>query len=133
MIKKIRFVFCTLLTVLFTFSGASMAYDSLPSVDAETLMQQLTTAEKPFVLDVRQPQEYAKKHINGATLIPLGELPHRLSEVPKDTPVIVYCRSGNRSARAVAYLMDQGYINIHNLTGGMIVWSRSCNNTKGVC
>ncbi len=110
-----------------------MAYDSLPSVDAETLMQQLTTAEKPFVLDVRQPQEYAKKHINGATLIPLGELPHRLSEVPKDTPVIVYCRSGNRSARAVAYLMDQGYINIHNLTGGMIVWSRSCNNTKGVC
>ena len=133
MIKKIRLIFCTLLTALITFTGASMANDSIPSIDAATLMQQMETEKKPFLLDVRQPREYALNHIKGATLIPLGELPHRVSEIPKDTPIIVYCRSGNRSARAVSYLIDQGYSDIHNLTGGMIVWSRSCDDKKGVC
>ena len=55
-------------------------------------------------------------------LIPLGTLPDRLSEIPKDRPVVVHCRSGARSARAVAMLRAEGY-DAHNLVGGILAWA----------
>ncbi len=74
------------------------------------------------IVDVRELDEYQAGHIPGAVLIPLGQLPKRLQEVPRDTEVILVCRSGNRSHQAYAYLRDQGFTNVHNMPGGMNAW-----------
>jgi len=77
----------------------------------------------PFMLlDVRTPGEYAEGHIAGATLIPVQVLAERLSEVPKDKRVYVYCHSGNRSARASKLLAEHGFNNIENMMGGIVAW-----------
>jgi adenylyltransferase/sulfurtransferase len=79
----------------------------------------------PHVLiDVREPSEHAVSRIDGASLIPLATLPGRLDEVPKDGPVVVHCKSGMRSAQAVAFLKSKGY-DAHNLVGGMEAWQRT--------
>lgn len=74
-----------------------------------------------LLIDVREDSEWALGRAPQAKHIPLGDLPSRLGELPKDGPVIVVCRSGGRSARAVAFLLDQGYDAI-NLDGGMLAW-----------
>lgn len=74
-----------------------------------------------LVLDVRQPEEHASGHIPGCTLIPLGELPERLGELPTDRPLHVVCRVGGRSAQATAFLRAHG-LDAHNMTGGMLAW-----------
>jgi len=77
----------------------------------------------PFMLlDVRTAEEYAEGHIKGAVLIPLQELEQRISEVPKDKQVYVYCRSGGRSARASKILVNEGYTRIENVVGGFMAW-----------
>ena len=80
--------------------------------------------DSTVLLDVREPDEWALGRAPQAVLIPLGELPTRLSEVPADRPVVVACRSGRRSARAVAFLNEQG-IDAVNLAGGMLAWHRA--------
>lgn len=78
--------------------------------------------EKPLVIDVREPNEYAKGHIKGSKLIPLGQLAGRLAELgPKDREIITVCRSGNRSGQAASILVAQGY-NVTNMQGGMVGW-----------
>jgi rhodanese-related sulfurtransferase len=76
-----------------------------------------------FVLDVRQPDEWNTVHIPGATLIPLGELQNRLSEVPKDKQVVVVCRSGNRSQQGRDILLNAGFGPVTSVAGGMNAWS----------
>ena len=73
-------------------------------------------------VDVREVEEFAQARIPGATLIPLSELDRRLAEIPPDRPVVLYCRSGNRSAQAAAWLATQGYGKLMNLEGGIIGW-----------
>jgi rhodanese-related sulfurtransferase len=75
-----------------------------------------------LLLDVRTPEEFATGHIAGAVNIPLDALESRLSEVSKDQPVVVYCRSGNRSAQAADLLESAGYDNIRDL-GGIAAWT----------
>jgi rhodanese-related sulfurtransferase len=75
-----------------------------------------------FLLDVRQPEEYELARIEGAVLIPLGELPGKLDALPKDIPVVVMCHHGMRSAHAVHHLRAAG-IDALNLTGGIDAWS----------
>lgn len=77
------------------------------------------------ILDVREDWEFAEGHIPGAAWIPLGELPNRLSEIPKDKTVVAVCRSGNRSSQATAFLQGQGFENVHNMTGGMNSWQQA--------
>ena len=72
------------------------------------------------VLDVREDEEWAAGHIEGAIHIPLGELPARLAEVPQGQTLVV-CKAGGRSARAVLYLAQQGH-DVVNLAGGMLDW-----------
>ena len=80
-------------------------------------------AEGAFILDVRQPEEWNAGHIEGATLIPLGELNSRLSEVPQNVPVVVVCRSGNRSATGRDILLSAGYPSVTSMAGGMKAWA----------
>ena len=75
-----------------------------------------------WVLDVREPREYEINRIPGSTLIPLGELPKRLDEVPKDQDVVVHCKSGVRSAKAVNLLKEKGFTRVQNLRGGILDW-----------
>ena len=77
-----------------------------------------------LLLDVRQPEEWASAHVEGAALIPLGELVARLDEVPADRPVYVMCHAGGRSAQATAYLEQAGYDAI-NIDGGITAWIES--------
>jgi rhodanese-related sulfurtransferase len=77
------------------------------------------------VLDVRQPEEWDQVHIPGTTLIPLGELESRLSEVPKDKEVVVVCRSGNRSQQGRDILLNAGFEQVTSMTGGLNDWRSS--------
>ena len=103
------------------------------ALDVATLETRLSKQTPMFLLDVREPSEFQAGHIKGAVLIPLGTLPQRLNEIPKDKPVVVICRSGHRSVRATAFLMEQGYKNAENLTGGMIAWAAKCETNKNFC
>lgn len=76
-----------------------------------------------FMLDVREQSEWNELHMPGATLIPLGQLASRMSEVPKDKPVVVVCRSGNRSAQARDLLAQSGFGSVTSMAGGMKAWS----------
>ena len=76
-----------------------------------------------FVLDVREPDEWAAGHIPGAMLIPLGELQSRASEVPADRSIVVVCRSGNRSAQGRDILLNAGYGAVTSMAGGMTDWT----------
>ena len=77
-----------------------------------------------FLLDVRTQDEYDEVHIDGATLISVYELEARLDEIAayKETPVLVYCRSGNRSVVASQILVQNGFMNVTNLEGGISGW-----------
>ena len=76
------------------------------------------------LIDVREPSEHAQTRIDGAVLIPLGTLQGRLTEVPRDLPVVVHCQSGGRSSRAAELLRRHGYV-AHNLIGGIRAWRAS--------
>lgn len=80
-----------------------------------------------FFLDVREPSEWEEAHIPYATLIPLGELTARLSEIPKNKNIIVVCRSGNRSAVGRDLLLDSGFANVTSMAGGMNNWQSQGN------
>jgi len=77
------------------------------------------------LVDVREPAEWAINRIEGATLIPLGELPSRLSELPQTEQVIVYCKTGVRSAEALALLKQSGFSTAKHLGGGIASWART--------
>ncbi|BEQ15790.1 rhodanese-like domain-containing protein [Desulfoferula mesophila] len=74
------------------------------------------------LLDVRQPGEYEGRHLAGAKLIPITELPGRLDEVDRDKPVVTYCAVGGRSRAAAQLLQGQGYKEVYNLEGGIKAW-----------
>jgi rhodanese-related sulfurtransferase len=96
---------------------------ALPADVTPKTVEELRTTGAIVIIDVREPDEYAEGRIPGATLIPLGELASRTDEVPTDVPVVMVCRSGNRSAQAVQILQKAGFTNIHNMTGGMNAWT----------
>ena len=75
-----------------------------------------------FLLDVREPSEWEAGHVEGAVLIPLGELSARVAEVPNDKIVLVICRSGNRSADGRDILKKAGYSQVTSVSGGMNAW-----------
>jgi rhodanese-related sulfurtransferase len=76
------------------------------------------------VLDVREDDEWAAGHIEGARHIPLMQVPARFAELPSDRQVLVVCRVGSRSAQATAYLQAQG-VQAVNLAGGMVAWAQA--------
>lgn len=75
-----------------------------------------------LLVDVRTPEEFAGGHIPGAINISLQSLPQRMKELPQDQPIVVYCRSGSRSATATQLLTRAGYTDLYDL-GGIIAWN----------
>jgi adenylyltransferase/sulfurtransferase len=99
---------------------------TIAGMTPEELKQKLDAGDDLFVLDVREPNEYQINRIPGSTLIPLGELPRRLSELPQGAgapDIVVHCKMGGRSAKAVAFLQQAGFTKVHNLAGGISAWA----------
>lgn len=97
---------------------------SVPETTVRDLKDRIDAGDRPFILDVREPDEYEGANIGGA-LIPLGELPDRVDEIREHQgeDVVVHCRSGGRSAKAVEYLRANGFDRAVNLKGGIHAWS----------
>lgn len=83
----------------------------------------LNGADVLFV-DVREAHEWARGHLPGARHLPLSRLEHDLKVLPKEKPVVVYCLSGARSARAASILRNHGIADVKNLQGGIAAWQR---------
>lgn len=96
----------------------------VPTITVQELHAFRENARPHFLLDVREPDEYAAAKIEGSTLIPLAQVSERAGEIPKDVPVHVHCRSGMRSAKAVAALQALGFDNVSNVAGGILAWAR---------
>ncbi|MDE2143946.1 MAG: molybdopterin-synthase adenylyltransferase MoeB [Elusimicrobia bacterium] len=97
---------------------------AIPEITVEQLKAKLDAKEKFVLLDVREPHEYEIAKIPGSKLIPLGELPQRVGELDKAAKLIVHCKMGGRSARAVQLLRSQGF-DATNVAGGITAWSES--------
>jgi adenylyltransferase/sulfurtransferase len=81
-------------------------------------------AREPFeLIDVREAFEYEIARIDGAKLMPLGEVADRVDELQRERPIVVHCHSGRRSAEAVRLLQQRGFANVYNLEGGIDAWS----------
>jgi adenylyltransferase/sulfurtransferase len=102
--------------------------NGIPQITPVELKKRLDNKDDIFVLDVREPHEYQIANL-GAKLIPLGELPARVSELDKDREIIVHCKSGARSQKASEFLAQNGFKKVWNLAGGIIGWSNDVDPT----
>ncbi|MBE3039540.1 MAG: rhodanese-like domain-containing protein [Chloroflexi bacterium] len=100
---------------------ARLLGEPVPTLRALELQEKLKDGKRPFLLDVRQPEEFRLGHIAGAKLIPLGELSSRMKEVPQGREIVCICASGHRSVPAVRKLMAVGYT-ASSMKYGMIAW-----------
>jgi len=116
--SKMHWILVAVFVALFGWNQLQAA-QGVDVKQAQTMQQQ-----GALLLDVREASEYAEVHAPNVTLIPLGELSARLNEVApfKDKPIAVMCRSGKRSAKAVALLEAAGYSQVSNVSGGMNAW-----------
>ena len=102
----------------------------VPQMSVEQLKELMDAGDKPFILDVREPHEYAIVNL-GAPLIPVGQIAQRLAELPsdKDAKIVVHCKTGGRSQRAAEELKAAGYRNVSNLAGGITAWAERIDTT----
>jgi rhodanese-related sulfurtransferase len=96
---------------------------SIQEIDAHTLSGE--GIERYRLIDIRSPMEVAQGKIPGSEHIQMNELPSVIQDLAGPEPVVLYCRSGARSAQACMYLNSQGLDNIINLRGGIIAWAQS--------
>ena len=95
---------------------------NLPDAVAVNTVADIIDRDDVVLIDVREQYEYDEAHIPGVTLIPLGTVPQNLDKIPTDKTVILTCRSGNRSGQATEFLRQNGYDNVHNMSGGINAW-----------
>ena len=127
---SLLFILAILALFLAACGGASAPAKQvdLSSLPVDLTVQQVNEIRNNpdvVLIDVREPSEYNAGHIPGVKLIPLGTLPGRVNEIPKDKFVVMTCRSGNRSGQATKFLRDQGFDNVHNMTGGIKAWQQA--------
>ena len=98
---------------------------ALTTVTVHDLFEAIGQEPAPTVLDVREPEEYAAGHVDGALLMPLARTVEMAlaAGLPKDEPVYVFCRSGNRSLQAAQALVAAGYEDVRNVDGGILAWT----------
>jgi rhodanese-related sulfurtransferase len=94
----------------------------IENISVYELNEKMQRGEDFFLLDVRTPVESASQAISGSYQIPLQELRQRVYELPRDKEIVVYCRVGNRSGYAAAFLASQGFT-VKNLEGGIALWN----------
>ncbi len=106
-------------------NASATCSNQLPTMDTITtteLRQLLASGYEGLLIDVREPEEHAVCHIPQARLIPLATLPHHVDSLPRDREILIHCKAGMRSARAVEFLMARGFTSVRNVLGGMDAW-----------
>ncbi len=103
----------------------------IPAMTVTDLKRRLERGDALTLIDVREPHEWDIANLEpyGARLIPLGLLPHRMHEIEAGEEIVLFCRTGGRSARAMRYLRDAGYRRLWNLEGGLHAWSDQIDPT----
>ncbi len=95
---------------------------AVPEIQPEELKRKLDLGDDVFILDVREPHEYEICNLGGR-LIPLGDLPSRVNELDSAREIVAHCRFGGRSAKAVEFLRQAGFLKVMNLSGGIYAWA----------
>lgn len=108
--------------VLFESKEGNLHFEGVIDIDPKELAKKMKDV---CLIDVRQPDEFSGElgHIPNAKLIVLDTLTDHLDQIPKDKTVVFVCRSGGRSARATAFALQNGYTEVYNLKGGMLLWN----------
>jgi sulfur-carrier protein adenylyltransferase/sulfurtransferase len=96
--------------------------ETMESITTSELRALLSSDFQGLLIDVREPDEYAIANISGSQLIPLKTLPDQLENLPKNREIYIHCKMGGRSARAVQFLLDNGFTQVKNITGGIDAW-----------
>jgi rhodanese-related sulfurtransferase len=96
---------------------------TIPEISPHELKRKMDAGEPFELIDVRESFEYEIARIDGAKLIPLGEITERLDELNSEQLIVVHCHSGKRSAQAARLLQERGFSNVYNLEGGIDRWS----------
>ncbi len=102
--------------------ASKLAGAEVDAITPSELKARFDSGDRPFLLDVRNPEEILICRIEGSTVIPLPELPRRFDELDRDRAIVVHCKSGARSAKAVELLKGAGFSPVANLTGGILGW-----------
>ena len=104
---------------------------SAPAITVEQLKARRDRGDSFTLVDVREPHEWAISDLPGSLKIPLGTLPQRLGELQPEAEIVVYCRTGGRSANAVEFLRQKGYPKALNLAGGINHWAEVIDPAMG--
>ena len=96
--------------------------DEFTEVSAEQLIEERTSGEGPVLLDVREEFEWQAVRIPGCLLIPMNQIPERISELQAGQSTVVICAHGHRSLHVLQFLQSRGFNNLRNLNGGMAAW-----------
>lgn len=112
-----------------TAGDAVEADDMVASLSVQELKQKMDAHEPLTLIDVREPWEYEIAQITGSRLIPLGELPERLAELPREGVLVIQCHSGVRSEQGARVLQAAGFANVYNLEGGIEAWASEVDRT----
>ncbi len=104
-------------------AAAEKAEEPVPEISVTDLKARLDRKENFVLLDVREPFEYEICNIAGSRLIPLGELPSRMSELDSADEIVIHCKSGVRSAKALKLLKEAGFAKTLNVKGGILAWA----------
>ena len=115
-----RFIALVALFLFMPMLASAVASRNLGPQEAFQLVEKRPNI---YLLDVRTPVEYQQARLEGARLIPIDQLTRRLSEIPRNRPVLVYCAVGSRSAQVVNYLVRRGYPEVYNMYGGIYSWA----------
>ncbi|OQW30557.1 MAG: rhodanese [Nitrospira sp. SG-bin1] len=91
----------------------------IPTITPRELKDRVDKGDKPFLLDVREPWEYALAKLEGNPLHPARTLPQSLAMLDQNAEIVAYCHHGMRSADAAGFLLQQGYTSVRNLVGGI--------------
>lgn len=103
------------------------AVEQVAPRDVQRLLQ--AAGRRPTLLDVREADELALCRIAGALHIPMNDVPARLGELSREDDIVVFCHHGGRSQSVAAYLKEQGFARVRNLSGGIEAWSLEVDPT----
>jgi rhodanese-related sulfurtransferase len=121
---EVKLLLAMVVGLIFGISSgfAAQGYKNVMSPEAKKLVEQ---KKNVYLLDVRTPQEYGQAKLKGSVLIPINEIERRVSEVPKNRPILVLCAVGSRSNLVAGFLVNKGYGEVYNLTDGLVGWYRN--------
>lgn len=102
----------------------------IPTVTVQEALERQGDEPPALIVDVREMDEFVELRVANAALMPLSQFGTRFVELRQDQPLLMLCRSGGRSSRATAFLLQQGYSDVCNVEGGMLAWQRADQPTR---